>query len=207
MVRRRRRGPGRRRGIRRSNPSNSRGTFRLTIPYFQIIAEGKTTEFSFNSILQSSPQAKFLSGIPWRLISVRYQFSATAFNISGGVERFTGEPAVVQVGLDSGQNSNIENMVIQQFLVNQVPIQRTIFMRSPNPWKEDEQRAQSLFTISNLHQPGSTVVNSTLYALIWFNFSFGNIPFDITPPKIHHTEYSSDDSNASSPVRLNLEDL
>lgn len=174
MARRGRKRSGRRGGARRRTGSGN--TFNFVVPYVQSVAEGNSFELTFNNIFASTSSKAMFSLVPWRLSHVVIQMSATSFMLSDSKESFSGEPAYVQVALDSGQMVNIENFVSRRYLVNQMPITRTLRMRSPNPWKEDEQRGQSLLSVSNLHSQGS-VKNSTAYFLMHFHFQFGSIPF------------------------------
>lgn len=148
------------------------------------IGENITLEVSYDKLFTGPTQATF-QGVPWRLLSVSIQASATSWSTHDTTTAFSGEPAFFQVGLDSGQAVNIENMVSRRWLVNQVPITRTLRMTAPNPWKEDEQRKQSLCSFQNIQQPGASTRNSIIFVVAHFTFQFGAIPW--TPVSKLHT--------------------
>lgn len=115
-----------------------------------------------------------MMGVPWRLKS----FTAS-FTLKPPSPQITPDPAIIQVELNSAGNNNVEAINSMRILV--IPYQtitRTLRMKGPNLWKEDEQRKQALITIQNVDTKSEATAASTCFLLATVRIQFGKIPFD-----------------------------
>lgn len=165
----------------------------MVAPTTGTVAEGTTLDLSYNTFFGNDP---LMSDTPWRIVSVQFQISATHVNASDSQVL---EPNVVQVGLNSGSASNIENMVNRRYLITHIPRTFTLRMPNPNLWKENEQRGQAIITISNIALGGS-VRGGQVWVLAHARFQFRNIPFTIKTKNYPR-------STLQGPSSLSLEDL
>lgn len=187
-----RRGGRRTRNRRRRYSSNSTSTFRMSIPFNGSVYEGKAVNISLQSFIKDDTIFK---GVPWRLVSIKAQFAIQ--NIPVQAQGIIADiPALVQVSIHDAGLSNVENMVTQRIILKANP--RTVIMRprSPNLWKEDEQRTQALISIYNV-PCGQEGDNSLLVFLIEGLFQFGKIPWTL-PKSIFTIPPSDHDDNAST---------
>lgn len=164
-----------RRSGRRSRRQRRRGNqqgFYLVAPSTGTVAEGHTLDLSYNTFFSNN---KLMAGTPWRVVSMQFQVSATHVNSSDSQVL---EPNVLQVGLNSGLSSNVENMVNRRYLVSTLPRTFTLRMPTPNLWKEDEQRDQSIASLSNIAL-GGAIKGGQLWVLVHAKFQFRNIPFTL----------------------------
>lgn len=148
--------------------------FSIKSPIAGTIAESQSIDLSFNKFFNNDPM---LAGVPWRLISIHATFSATHINSTDSI---TLEPSLLQIGLNTAQLQNVENVVSKRFLVTNVPRSCNLRMPPPNLWKEDEQRNQSIVSMFNANL-GTGTLGGQVYFLIHALFQFRNVPF--TKPK------------------------
>lgn len=171
MARRNRRRRGSRRG--RARRPQGRQNFTLQIPYAIQVAEGSEDDITFDKLFGNKSDF-ILKNCPWRLKSVSFVVS----NVSLTANDTPGfEPSILQVTINSGLNSNVEGISNQRYMVSHFPRRYFLRMRSPNPWKEDEQRSQSIITFQHIKYGQAQFVNSVVYALMSINIEFGRIPF------------------------------
>lgn len=190
--RRSRRGGGRRRG-------NNRGgnRFRINIPAVFHVSEGKTENVTAQELFPD----KFWKGVPWRLLSVRVEATAKSSRESVPGTKTTSlviEPCIFQIRLHSAEGANVEGVASLRWTVGQLPTRRTIRMRNPNVWKEDEQRTQDLVALDNLAITGTN--DTTVFCLCNFLFEFGPIAFN-TPQSVRvfpASDHLPDDASTSS---------
>lgn len=170
--RRQRRRGGRRRG---NNKGGSR--FRITIPAVFHVNEGKTETINAGELFPD----KFWTGIPWRLLHIRVEATVKSTQEKvGTTNAITAiEPVILQVRMHGAGASNVEGVSSVRWTVSMMPSRRTIRMRAPNLWKEDEQRNQDLVALDNINLSGTT--DTTVFCLINFTFEFGPISFDTKP--------------------------
>lgn len=165
--------PKRARGSRRRRQTNRGGTqFFLNVPTAGTVAEGNTLDLSYNTFFVKST---FFQDAPWRLVSINVQCSATHINAT---DQQVLEPSVLQIGLNSGSSSNIENVTSKRVLVTHIATKFWLRMPNPNVWKENEQRDQALISLSNVGLGGG-VKGGVLWFLIQAKFQFRQIPFTL----------------------------
>lgn len=152
------------RGARASNNSN----FVIVDPSVLIIKENESKDFTFEDCFGGKTAATMLTNVPWRLLSLKFSIISSQLTNSDG--------ALIQVGLHTAMNPNIENVANMRVLVGPgAPLTRVLRMKSPNPWKEDEQKTQTLFTIRNSYIGSSVNGQVTIY--FEPRIQFGKIPF------------------------------
>lgn len=164
-----------RRGSRRGGLNSSRG-FTINTEWAGTVDSGKAIELTFDSFFPAketigTATQKIWAGVPWRLLSVKVTLC---------MDNLQSAPAIIELGLDSAGNHNVENICTQRMVVVPTPVTRTLRMRSPNQWKEDEQRDQSLFSCSNFNFiPGSSppISSGTVCIYCQARFQFGSNPW------------------------------
>lgn len=164
----------------------------MNIPYIAYIDEGTKIDLSFKKIFQTVPT--LLDGVPWRLRTVSFQCSSRGKTNSVP----SPDPAIFQVELNSGMNSNVEGIINQRYLIT--PYQttkRTLRMRSPNLWKEDEQRDQVLISLQNCDTESEVNNMSRVFCMMTVRFQFGRIPF-AAPKSLSHLAYRIPPSSSYS---------
>lgn len=153
----------------RRQPSHS-----LRMPYVAYVPYGKSVDISLAQLMNNDT---LFSGVPWRLRSVMFEGVVTSSTQSGQAQT-SFPPAFLQVALNTAQSDNVESVVSSRFMVTQQsPRRRVLRMRSPNTWKEDEQRSQALITCTNLTfgTAPSTTIAVHIEALIQFGqFTLSN---------------------------------
>lgn len=185
-------GKGKRRRNRRRG--QGRRTFTFSTPIVGYAEEGVTDSLSFTDlVLIDNKLSDLFMGVPWRLLSVRLECSL----VMGSDPTTTQDPALIQFSLNSGQMNNIENVASVRFLVSVMPKAKILRMPSPNPWKEDAERTQSLIYIENFSVSGRN--NSPVMYYLTPTFQFGRIPFDKPSPKFRGKPRPPS-SDASSPA-------
>lgn len=163
----------------------------MSIPITAYVTEGTKIDLTFTSIFPTTTST-YMAGVPWRLKS----FTAT-FTIKPPTPEITPDPAIIQVELNSAGNNNVEAINSTRLLV--IPyrtVTRTLRMRGPNLWKEDEQRKQALITIQNINTDSQATAKSTCFVLATVRIQFGRIPFDFKSDKIQSV------SHLARPIRL-----
>lgn len=150
---------------RRSEFSGGRGSQSIVVPFIATVPVGQTIGFSFSQLFVG----KQITGVPWRLRSVRIQASL-------GQKAGTYDPAVLQIRLNSALASNVESIASARLLVTHVPTVRVVRMKNPNPWKEDEERDQQVISFDNVPVAGSTPSKITILAHA--RFQLGALIFD-----------------------------
>lgn len=166
----------------------------MRVPCMGYVDEGKTASINFNNLLDIN-SSKIFVGVPWRLRSARFQF--TRLND-------VNDPALVQVFLNTAATDNVEGVVsFRHIVTSALVLKRTLRPRNPNPWKEDEDRTQSLIMISNIAF-GSGTVTSRIFYEIEVLLQFGSIPFGM--PKsitsIRQPPSEDDDSGDDSSIAM-----
>lgn len=178
-----------RRGGRRG-----RGGSRHVIPFITIayIDEGKTADIKLADLMPGNRPTSAFGASPWRLIKARVECCILE-------EDTTPNPraknvALVQVSLNDAKTTNVESVVSLRWLVYTLPRTRTIRMRSPNLWKEDEEANQAIISIMN-----TTISNKNTrviaYVTAWIEF--GPMRF-ANPQGVPIVNCTSDDSLCSS---------
>lgn len=170
MVRR-----GRRRNRGRGRRRSGGNRFILTIPFVGSLGEKTSTDISFNNIFTGSTKAT-LQGVPWRIQKVVYSYANSGFKISSGTEISDPQPAFFQICLNNASTSNVEAISSRRHLSCEITQKGRLFPTSPNPWKEDEQRDQSIITVDNIVLGGGAA-NTVISYLLHVTFEFGSIPF------------------------------
>lgn len=164
---------GRRKGRRGTRGRRSDTSFTMSIPITAYITEGNKVDLSFTDVFPIATTT-YMMGVPWRLKS----FTAS-FTLKPPSPQITPDPAIIQVELNSAGNNNVEAINSLRILV--IPYQtitRTLRMKGPNLWKEDEQRKQALITIQNVDTKSEATAASTCFILATVRIQFGKIPFD-----------------------------
>lgn len=132
----------------------------MNLPYIAYVDYGKTVDVSFKQLMANDNM--FAKGVPWRLLHA--SFEAVICKTKTKDSFLTSfPPAFLQVALNSASSSNVESIASTRFMVTQqMPRRRKLRMRSPNLWKEDEQRDQALLSLANLSfgdgPPQTTIV-------------------------------------------------
>lgn len=146
------------RGRRRRRPGINSDIY-LAYPQIITVEEKKSKELTFNDFF---PTGGFFTNWPWRLIGIRVQ--AACFNGAS-------TPAIVQVALDVGMSVNVEHVQIKRWMVGPVPTSRYLKSRAPNPWREEEQKTQSIIEVINLNEASSATNTCTFYIEAEFQFN------------------------------------
>lgn len=156
-----------RRRPRRRIPRRGRNNFVITAPAIIVVKEAGNSDLTFEKILGNKTAASFFVGISWRLTSVRI----SALCLQGNNQ----DSGILQIGLHTAENPNVENVSIARFMVGPgVPLNRVLRMKSPNPWKEDEQKAQTLISVHSLANGTANSNQITVY--LECRIQFGRIP-------------------------------
>lgn len=163
----------RRRKKTRRTPQRRKHT-RVTFPFVLILAEGKEQQVSFSAMLGKNPN--MFANMPWRLTSVSMQASTGYHNKTG--DNVIYDPAVIQVYINEARKENVEAIASSRFLVSQPVTKHTIRVPSPNLWKEDEDRTQTIFSIQ--HVPLSDNAPTIVTFLVNATFEFGQVVFTQT---------------------------
>lgn len=149
-------------------------THSLRMPYIAYVNYGKSIDISLTDLMNNDALFK---GVPWRLISVMFE-GVVINSTQSGQAQISFPPAFLQAALNNAESSNVESIVSTRFMVTQhSPRRRVLRMKSPNTWKEDEQRGQALITCTNLTfgTNPSTTIAVHIEALIQFGqFSLDN---------------------------------
>lgn len=151
----------------------------MAYPFVQILEEGKTADFKFTDLTSLSEGV--FKGVPWRLLSLNWHVAASYRYISEQI--FIGDPAVLQVRLHSAREDNVEAIASLRSLVGLIPTRGYLTMPAPNPWKEDEDRTQALFSFDNVKT--STNSPTTITILGEARLEFGSLIFQ-TPKTLQH---------------------
>lgn len=195
MVRRRGRRRGRGRGRRGGN------YFQLTVPFAGAAGEGTTQEITFKSIFFGAT-AQTLAGVPWRITKVVYQFANSGFILQDQKELPSSQPAFFQICLNAALADNVEAISSRRHLSTITTQRGRLFTPSPNPWKEDEDRSQSIITIDNIHLGGGTN-NTVISYLLHITIQFGAIPYAHAASKLYQSRHG-ENSAGSSPFSGSL---
>lgn len=170
--------------------------FSIQIPAVFHVDEGKTNNITAEQLFPDD----FFKGIPWRLRSIRAEVSCkSTFDITSNTTII--EPAIFQIRLNSAAADNVES--ITSLRMTAIPGQvrtRTLRMKNPNPWKEDEQRGQWIIQLDNILITGTS--NTTVFVLLTSMFQFGPIAFDV--PVKFHPRCSRDDGGESGSSSLSV---
>lgn len=167
--------PKRSRGGRRSRHRRGQAKSQtLKQPYVAYVSYGKTVDITLADLMNND---QLFQGVPWRLRHASFEGVVISSTQSGQPTK-TPPPAFLQIALNSAETSNVEAVISQRFMVTPaVPRRRTLRMRSPNVWKEDEQRKQALTSVTNLTfgSGPTTVVAVHIEAVIQFgSFTLSN---------------------------------
>lgn len=154
-----------RRGRRPRGKRNS-NTFTIISPIITQVKEGEEIKLSFNDLFIKG-SASILTNVCWKLVSVKAEV--------GLVNLANTDPGMIQIGLHSGQTTNVEMVSWMRFLVGSVPRTRVLRMRSPNLWKEEESKSQVIISIKNLGQGSS--VNNMISVLLETKVVFNGQPY------------------------------
>lgn len=146
--------------------SSGNDQFTMTIPNIFQVEEGKEQTLTFNNIFPTSA-ASLLTSVPWRLIGARLEVACV--NVKGG------DPAIVQLGFHSATTTNVEMISWCRFMVGTLPRVRTLFMSSPNIWKEEENKGQVLISVKNVGQ--GTTTNNTINCHMEVKVNFRGQPY------------------------------
>lgn len=143
-------------------------------------------DLSFNNIWGTKNQ--WYPGTCWRLESVKIE----AICLQGSNQ----DGALLQVGLHSGGNPNVENIALSRFLVGPgTPKSRVLRMRQPNPWKEDEERKQFVCSIHSVQTP--TANSNQISVYLEARIKFLKIPFTpTTKVTAFHSDYPPSPSSS-----------
>lgn len=156
-----------RRRPRRRVPRRGRSNFVITTPAIAVIKEAGMVDLTYEKIMGNKTAASFFTGISWRLNSVK----VSALCLQGSNQ----DAGILQIGLHTAENPNVENVSVMRFMVGSgVPQTRVLRMKSPNPWKEDEQKAQSLITVHSI--ANGTSNDNQITAFLECRIQFGRIP-------------------------------
>lgn len=156
-----------RRRPRRRVPRRGRSNFVITTPAIAVIKEAGMVDLTYEKIMGNKTAASFFTGISWRLNSVK----VSALCLQGTNQ----DAGILQIGLHTAENPNVENVSVMRFMVGSgVPQTRVLRMKSPNPWKEDEQKAQSLITVHSI--ANGTSNDNQITAFLECRIQFGRIP-------------------------------
>lgn len=131
------------RRARRPRPRARRrsGNF-LRIPFINEVIEGKTSVFSFNSIFGKQGPDSIFKSLPWRVTSVYLEFARSS-DIN--------DPGIIQVRLNNALQPNVEGITSRRLMVTPGVVRKiNLRARSPNPWKEEEQKTQNILEIDNI---------------------------------------------------------
>lgn len=158
--------PKRSRGGKRSRRARGARSQTLKQPYVAYVSYGKTVDVTLADLMNND---QLFLGVPWRLRHA--SFEGVVISTSQKGQPYKATPAFLQVALNTAETSNVEKVVSQRFMVTpNIPRRRTLRMRSPNVWKEDEQRNQALMSLTNLTfgQGPTTVIAVHIEAVIQF---------------------------------------
>lgn len=195
----RRRNPQRRRPRRRQGTSYSS----ITVPYAGVITPSGQANLSFNTVLPNI-YSKLYESVPWRLSSVLVQFSATPLfdtSVPAKVDLAPTATCILQVLLNSAQTSNIEAISSFRSLCSPLPQRRVLRPRSPNPWKEDEQKSQYFLTLDNILS--SADYKCQISFLVQIRIQFGSFTFAHKPSIWAGHIFPNDcPSTSSSPMSI-----
>lgn len=143
----------------------------VNIPLSCEVIENKSAEFTFNTLFEDNKLWQFA---PWKLIGLSWQAARNSD---------VNDPALMQIRLNSSQKSNIQAISSTRCIVTPGSVRSGyIKSRNPNPWKEDEEKTQTLIEIDNV-QIGSDAVPSKLFLLGVARFLIGPLPFT-TPASV-----------------------
>lgn len=148
---------------RRPRRRTASGSY-LSIPFVQEIIEGKTAVFSFNSIFGKESSTSVFKSLPWRVTSV-YLEMARSSDIN--------DPGIIQIRLNNAMSPNVEGISSRRMVITPGQVRKcTLSSRSPNPWKEEEQKAQNILEIDNIKFGTDSVpCKIGVYAIIKFQFA------------------------------------
>lgn len=148
----------------------ARGTrMSMTFPTIAYVDEGGTVDISLQTVLAGCEQS--LSGLPWRLISVRCEAVVlSAHTSTTPTQPATPQPALIQLRVNDAKSTNVESLKAIRWLVYQVPKARTLRPPAPNPWKEDEERRQAVVSIDNISFGGKPTTRAVCYLQLKFQF-------------------------------------
>lgn len=135
----------------------------MTFPTMVYANSGETKSLSLQTFLTGCDKA--LSGLPWRLRSCRFEIVVSDSTRTTGLA-----PVLCQLSLSSGQKVNAEGLVSARMLVHAIPRVRYLRMINPNPWHEDEERAQEVISITNFSNTQSVPGVLTCYVNATFQF-------------------------------------
>lgn len=150
----------------------------LTIPWVTTVNSGASVAITLKALLAQC-KTEF-EGAPWRLLSVKGEAVVIGTTRDSGVGS-----ALFQVRVDTGLSSNVEAINSRRMLVGIVPRSFNLRVPSPNPWKEDEERSQTLigFETIELGDRLGLIVRSYFEARI----EFGPIPY-ASPKTLGHSD-------------------
>lgn len=141
----------------------------MTFPTIAYVDEGGTVDISLNTVLSGCEQS--LSGLPWRLTSVRCEAVVlSAHTSTTPAQPATPQPALIQLRINDAKSVNVESLKAIRWLVYQVPKARTLRPPAPNPWKEDEERRQAVVSIDNISFGGKPTTRAVCYLQLKFQF-------------------------------------
>lgn len=147
--------------------SKRQPTHSLRMPYVAYVPYGKSVDISLAQLMNNDA---LFAGVPWRLRSAMFE-GVVINSTQSGQAQTSFPPAFLQVALNNAESANVEAIVSTRFMVTQQsPRRRVLRMKSPNTWKEDEQRSQALITCTNLTFGAypSTIIAVHIEALIQF---------------------------------------
>jgi hypothetical protein len=176
----------------RRGGGNSRPTI-IKIPFCVVLKQGETKGLSYDALIVADKN-KLWEGIPWRLLSVYFE-CATGYRQEYGGELIA-DPTVLQVELNTALKHNVEGVSSIRLLCSTVPQRRTLRMKAPNPWKEDEDRNQDIVMFTNIKLSDNNPSSITLFA--YATMEFGPINFS-TPTQVScHTVEPKDPDDTHS---------
>lgn len=125
----------------------------LAYPDITALKEKESIELKFESFFGEAQT--FWKDWPWRLVGVRIQAAACQGTMQS--------PAIVQCALDTGNPNNVEHLVVKRWMVGPVPSTRYLKARSPNLWKSESMKRQSLLELINLSEEHKDTSNTVVF--------------------------------------------